>query len=150
MCRRFNSAPRHHRINDLQLRQFSKTLHFARNFARESRFLRNGRLNGIYAPINEKRVVLKLMGGIGGSKTGFSLPESSCVGTAVCEYSNESIGSSSHFQIHVGAGVEVYLTEHIFVRPQFDFRYVPNFMDQFGSSAVMGGMLWVGFNTGGR
>ena len=106
--------------------------------------------NGIYAPINEKRVVLKLMGGIGGSKTGFSLPESSCVGTAVCEYSNESIGSSSHFQIHVGVGVEVYVTEHIFVRPQFDFRYVPSFTDQFGSSTVTGGMLWVGFNTGGR
>ena len=104
--------------------------------------------NGIFAPISEKRVVLKLMGGIGGSKTGFTLAQNACVGTAVCQFSNEPIGSSSHFQIHVGAGVEVYVTQHIFIRPQFDFRYVPNFTDQFGSSAVTGGMLWIGFNTG--
>ncbi len=34
MCRRFNSAPRHHRISNLQPPQFPKTSDFARDFAR--------------------------------------------------------------------------------------------------------------------
>jgi hypothetical protein len=104
--------------------------------------------NGIFAPVNEKRVALKLMGGFGGSKTGFSYSESSCVGTAVCSNSSQSVGSSSHIQLHAGVGVEVLLTEHLFIRPQFDFRYIPNFTDQFGSSIVTGGMLWIGFRSG--
>ena len=35
MCRRFNSAPRHHKINNLQPPQSPKTIDFARDFARE-------------------------------------------------------------------------------------------------------------------
>ena len=104
--------------------------------------------NGIFAPLNQKRIVVKLMGGIGGTKTGFSFDESSCVGTAICSSSSQSVGSSNHFQLHAGVGVEVFLTEHVFVRPQFDFRYVPGFTNQFGSSAVTGAMLWIGFKTG--
>ena len=107
--------------------------------------------NGIFAPVNQKRVVLKLMGGIGGARTSFAFNQSSCVGTAVvCSSSTQPVGTSNHFQIHAGAGVEVFLTEHVFVRPQFDLRYVPNFSDQFGSSVVLGGMFWIGFNTGTR
>jgi opacity protein-like surface antigen len=104
--------------------------------------------NGIFAPVNEKRVQLKIMGGIGGSKTGFSINQSLCVGTAVCSNSSQSFGSANHFQLHAGVGIELLLTEHVFVRPQFDFRYVPNFTEQFNSSIVTGGMLWIGFRTG--
>lgn len=104
--------------------------------------------NGIVAPVNGKRIVLKVMGGIGGAKTGFIYNQSSCVGTAVCQSSSQPVGSSSHFQLHAGVGVEFFVTEHVFIRPQFDFRYVPNLTQQFGSSAVPGGMLWIGFRTG--
>ncbi len=104
--------------------------------------------NGIVAPLKTERVVLKLMGGIGGIKTGFTFDQSACVGTAFCESSNQPIGTSNHFQIHAGIGVEFFLTNHLFVRPQFDWRYVTDFTDQFGSNTVTGGMLWIGFRTG--
>jgi opacity protein-like surface antigen len=58
------------------------------------------------------------------------------------------VGSSSHFQVHVGAGVQFYVKEHIFVRPQFDFRQVSGFTNQFRSDQVIGGTVWVGYNFG--
>jgi hypothetical protein len=107
-------------------------------------------VNGIYAPINTKRASLRLEGGIGGARTSFSLSQSGCVGTAVCTTSNQPVGAANHFQVHAGVGVQIYLTDHIFVRPQFDFHYVPGLTDQFGSTAVPEGMLWVGYSFGER
>ncbi len=103
--------------------------------------------NAIFAPINETRVVLKLMGGLGGARTSFYFDDTSCIGTAVCNTTTYNIGSSNHFQLHAGAGVEIYVTKHFFIRPQFDLRYVPNFTDQFGSDLVPSGMFWIGFGT---
>jgi hypothetical protein len=107
-------------------------------------------VNGIYAPINQKRVVLQLLGGIGGAKTSFSFTQSSCVGTAVCSSQSEPVGNTDHFLIHTGVGVQLFLTSHVFVRPQFDFYYVPNFTDQFASNAVPGGSVSIGYNFGER
>jgi hypothetical protein len=106
--------------------------------------------DGIYAPINQKKVAVKLYGGIGDAKTGFSITESGCVGTAVCTSQTSPVGSSNHFQIHAGAGVEVFVTDHIYIRPQFDFHYVPNFTNQWGSDVAVGGMVWVGYSWGDR
>ncbi len=106
--------------------------------------------NAIYAPINEKRVSLKIEGGAGGAKTSFYLPQSSCVGSAVCVNETELIGDSNHFAIHAAAGVQIYVTEHVFIRPQFDYRYVPGFTDQFGSTSVLGGSVWIGYSFGDR
>jgi hypothetical protein len=107
-------------------------------------------VNGIYAPINTKRAVLLLEGGIGGARTSFSLTESGCVGTAVCSTSTEPVGAADHFQAHFGVGVQVFLTDHIFIKPEFDFHYVPGLTNQFGSNAVPEGMVWVGYNFGER
>jgi len=107
-------------------------------------------VNGIYAPINQKRVVLQLLGGIGSAKTSFSFNQSSCIGTAVCSSQAVPVGNTNHFQIHTGVGVQIFLTSHVFIRPQFDFHYVPNFTDQFGSNAVAGGSIWVSYNFGER
>jgi hypothetical protein len=106
--------------------------------------------NAIYAPINVKRASLRLEGGIGGARTGFSFTQSGCVGTAVCSTSSQPVGTSNHFQAHVGVGVQLFVTDHIFIRPQFDFHYVPGFTDQFGSNAVPEGMVWVGYSFGER
>jgi len=106
--------------------------------------------NGIFAPVNQKKAMVKIEGGIGGSKTSFSYTQNSCVGTAVCSKYTESYGSSNHFQVHAGVGVQIYLTDHIFIRPQFDFRYVPGFTDQFGSNMVPAGMVWLGYSLGDR
>lgn len=103
--------------------------------------------NGIFAPLYRERIALKLMGGIGGAKTGFSFDQSACVGTALCSNSNQPVGNSNHFQLHAGLGVDVLIAHHVFVRPQFDLRYVPNFTNEFGSSVVPGGMLWIGFKS---
>lgn len=101
--------------------------------------------NGIFAPVNEKRVALKLMGGIGGAKTDFA-NQNSCAIT--CANSSQFIGIVTHFQYHAGVRIELFLTEHLFVAPQFDFRYVPNLTNQFGSNVVLGGMFWLGYRTG--
>ena len=102
--------------------------------------------NGILAPINEKRVQLQIQGGIGGSRTSFSINQSGCIGVAVaCSTQVVPVANANHFQIHVGVGVQLFVTEHLFVRPQFDFHYVPSFTDQFNSTAVPGFMVWVGY-----
>jgi hypothetical protein len=104
--------------------------------------------NGLYAPVNRKKVQLRIEGGVGGAHTGFSYSQTACVGTAVCRTQTVSVGTSNHFQVHVGAGVQIYVKGHFFVRPQFDFREVPGFTDQFGTNRAFGGTVWVGYNFG--
>ncbi|MGD0776410.1 MAG: outer membrane beta-barrel protein [Candidatus Solibacter sp.] len=106
--------------------------------------------NGVYAPINEKKYMVRLEGGIGGATTSFSYSASSCVGTAVCQTQSQAVGSAKHFQVHFGAGVQLYVTEHLFIRPEFDLHYVPNFTNQFGSSIAPGAMVWIGYSMGDR
>jgi len=115
--------------------------------------------NGIYAPINQKRVQLEILGGIGGAHTGFSINQTGCVGIAACSSQIVPVATANHFAIHVGAAVQVFVTEHIFVRPEYDFRYVPglgtpsnfnafgasNTSHQFNSDVVNAFMVWVGF-----
>ena len=57
--------------------------------------------------------------------------------------------SANHFNVHGGVGVQIYLTDHIFVRPEFDIHYVPN-LTQFGSNVILEGMVWVGYSWGDR
>jgi hypothetical protein len=104
--------------------------------------------NGIYEPISSKRVALRIEGGVGGARTSFSYSQSGCVGTAVCTTQSEPVGSATHFQVHAGVGVQIYITEHLFIRPQFDYRYVPNLTQQFNSNSVPAATIWVGYNLG--
>jgi hypothetical protein len=106
--------------------------------------------NAIYRPIQTKRAALNLEAGVGGARTSFSITQTSCVGTAVCSTQSGVVGTSSHFQTHLGAGVQLFLTEHIYVRPQFDIHFVNGFTDQFGRSAVPSAMVWVGYNLGSK
>jgi hypothetical protein len=106
--------------------------------------------NGIYAPVSEKRFSLQLQGGIGGARTGFSYSQSACVGTAVCSNLSQPIGTATHFQVHTGVGFQIFLTDHIFVRPEFDLHYVTNLTQQFASNAVPAGTVWVGYSWGDR
>jgi hypothetical protein len=105
-------------------------------------------VNGIYQPYATKRIALRVEGGIGGARTSFSYNQSGCVGTAVCTNQTEPVGSAGHFQVHVGVGVQIFLTEHIFVRPQFDYRYVTGLTSQFNSDSVPAATIWVGYNLG--
>jgi len=112
--------------------------------------------NGLYVPINHKTYQLRFEGGIGGAHFGTTYTETSCIGSAVCQSETIPSGSSSHFQVHVGAAVQFYVKEHFFIRPQFDFREVPGLSGTYGSTAVyqfgtnhvLGAMVWVGYNFG--
>ena len=107
--------------------------------------------NGVYEPVHTKRVALQLQAGVGGAKTGLSVTSSTCVGSA-CVNQAEPVVSSNHFQVPGGVGVSIFVTEHIFIRPQFDIHYVPNLDGQpgFGSNLVTAGMVWLGYNFGSR
>lgn len=110
-------------------------------------------VNGVFRPVSTKRVALQLEGGIGGAHTGFGVNESECVGTVVCSSAIEPVGSSNHFDIHAGVGVSIFVTEHIFIRPQFDLHYAPGLgglANTFNSSLVPAGMVWVGYSFGDR
>jgi outer membrane protein W len=106
-------------------------------------------VNGIYQPISTKKVQLKLMGGIGGANLKFYEAGSS---SSVLGNQSESqyAQSSNHLNVHGGVGVDVFVTDHIFVRPEFDIHYVPNLNQNFGSNVVLQGMVWVGYSWGDR
>jgi hypothetical protein len=106
--------------------------------------------NGVYEPISNKRYSLQIQGGIGGARTSLSVGNATagCVAGVTCVSGSSEIGSYGHFQTHVGIGLQVYVTQHVFIRPQFDYRYVPNLTQQFGSNAVPSATVWVGYSMG--
>lgn len=106
--------------------------------------------NGIYQPYATKRVALRLEGGVGGARTSFSFSQSGCVGNVACSTQVQPVGTDNHFQVHAGVGVQFFLTEHLFIRPQFDFHYVPGLKNDFNSNAVPEATIWVGYNLGSR
>ncbi len=105
--------------------------------------------NGIYRPVDKEKASLELIGGIGGANIKFyqGVAAGSLNGNSA--YSNYAIGSANHFQIHAGVGVQLYVRGNFFIRPQFDFHYVPNFI-QFGHNYVTQEMVWVGYSIGER
>ncbi len=105
--------------------------------------------NGIFQPISTKRAALQLVGGIGGANVKFYEKVSSNSSVLGNANSTQFFGSSNHFQLHAGIGVQLYATEHVFIRPQFDLHYVTSF-SQYGRNAVPGFMVWVGYSFGDR
>lgn len=105
--------------------------------------------NGIFVPVRSKKASLQLAGGIGGMNLKFY--ENQSANTAITGTQNFSqyFGSSNHFQVHGGVGVQIYLTDHFFVRPQFDVHYVHN-LSQFGRSTPIVAQVWVGYSFGGQ
>jgi len=106
--------------------------------------------DGIFQPVNEKKVAFQIMGGIGGANVKFY--ENQISNGTVLGNSNSSqfFQSANHFQVHAGVGVQLYLTDHIFVRPQFDLHFAPNLNQQFSSNAAFGGTIWLGYSFGDR
>jgi hypothetical protein len=105
-------------------------------------------VNGIYEPYISKRAIVQLQGGLGSARTSFTIAQNACVGTAVCTNQVSSLGSTNHFQVHLGAGLQIALTDRVFIRPQFDLHYVPNFTDQYGSNWAPAATVAVGYHFG--
>jgi hypothetical protein len=106
--------------------------------------------NGIWAPgVGSKRVAPEIQGGVGGANIRFYLSQSACNSFTGCSSSNQFIQSSNHFQVHAGAGLRLYVTKNVFVRPQIDYHWVNNFF-QFGSNNVPQYSISVGYSFGER
>lgn len=104
--------------------------------------------NAIYQPIGKwSRVIPVLEGGIGGATVHYYLSQQFCAPN--CSTVTQLINNSNHFAIHGAAGVRIYVTEHAFIRPQVDVRYIPNFVD-FGSNFVPEYTVAIGYTFGGR
>jgi hypothetical protein len=107
-------------------------------------------VNGIYQPVNTKRATLQLIGGIGAANTKMYENQTTSGGLVGSSgNSSQYAGSSNHLNLHAGAGVQIYLTDHMYIRPQFDVHYVPN-LAQFGTKIVTQGMVWIGYTIGDR
>jgi hypothetical protein len=105
--------------------------------------------NGIVVPVKSKKASLQLSGGIGGMNLKFYENQSATTALTGSQSFSQFFGSSNHFQVHGGAGVQIYLTDHFFIRPQFDVHYVLN-LSQFGRSTPIEAKVWVGYSFGGQ
>jgi hypothetical protein len=105
--------------------------------------------DAIAQPLKTKRASLELLGGIGGANLKFYATGTTSDAILGTQSFSQTYGSSNHFQVHAGAGVNLFLTDNIFVRPQFDLHYVPN-LNQFGRNAVTEESIWVGYRFGGQ
>lgn len=103
--------------------------------------------NGIYQPVKTKKVAVKLIGGIGGANLRFYQAggASSVLGSS---YFSQYFQSANHFQVHGGLGVQIYVTDHIFVRPEISVHWVNN-LTQYGRGTIIEPMVWLGYSLGG-
>ncbi len=106
--------------------------------------------DGILQPVNTKKATLQLIGGFGGANTRFYTNYVASGSPLGSSNFSQYASSANHFQVHAGVGVQFYLTDKVFVRPQIDFRYVPNFTEQFGRNTVTQEMVWIGYTIGDR
>ena len=104
--------------------------------------------DGIYQPVRTKKVAFQVIGGVGGASLRYY--ETGATGSAIGPSNvTQYFGSNNHFQVHGGVAVQFYLTDHVFLRPQFDIHYVPN-LTQFGSNLVPSETLWLGYTFGSQ
>jgi len=107
--------------------------------------------NGVYMPTFGRfsRIAPELEGGVGGVHMNFSYSQSECDAFGGCSTSTNLVDTSNHFQVHVGGGLRFYATKHVFLRPQVDYRYVPNFF-QYGRNNVVEYGAALGYSFGER
>ena len=105
--------------------------------------------NGIFQPYKSKKANIQLVGGIGGMNLKFYASGNYSDAVLGNQYYSQYYGSSNHFQAHGGLGVTIYLTEHVFLRPEFDVHWVHN-LSQFGTNLVTSETVWLGYTLGSQ
>lgn len=105
--------------------------------------------DGILQPVNTKKVGIKIRGGIGGANLKFYEAGSASNSVIGSQNYTQYYASSNHFSVNGGVGVQIYLTDHIYLRPEFDVHYVHN-LSQYGSNVVKQEMVWLGYSWGDR
>ena len=94
--------------------------------------------NAIYAPKLGDRATLELLGGLGGESVRF-------YGVTNCGFAGcTNFVSENHLMGDVGAGLRLYVTKNLFIRPEARFYFVHNNVDFSGARAIRGGVS-VGF-----
>ncbi len=101
-------------------------------------------LTAIYAPPLGKYTQLELLGGIGGLSTRFYTQTYTC---NYFSYSCTNYYSSNHFMGDVGAGVRVYLTHGVFLRPEFREYFIHNNVEFSSNHATRAGVT-LGYSFG--
>ncbi len=102
--------------------------------------------NGILAPnFGTKRMRPELQLGLGGASIRFYGGQQYC--NPYTGFCSNFLGSSNHFQLHAGLGLRVYLSEHVFVRPQIDYRWVRNLDETFKSNSVPAYSVAIGYSS---
>jgi hypothetical protein len=103
--------------------------------------------NGIFQPVKSKMASVKISGGIGGANVKFYDSGSSTSGLLGTQNFSQYFASSNHFQVHGGLGVQIYVKEHFFIRPEVNVHYVHN-LNQFGRDSVLRYTVWLGYTFG--
>ncbi len=104
-------------------------------------------LDGVWQPFTTKRFEPEIHAGLGGMRLAYSYSQTQCDPFGGCQTSNQSVTNSSHFQVHFSGAARLYVTDHVFVRPNVDLHHVSNLF-QFGNNWVPEYSLGVGYSFG--
>jgi len=99
--------------------------------------------NAIWAPKISKRASAELLGGIGAESVRFYQGFETCSGFGCTDYT-----SLNHFMGDVGGGLKLYVTPHIFVRPEARLYLVRNNFE-FSSGKIGRYGVSIGYTFGG-
>ena len=97
--------------------------------------------------VRNSRIEPEFHAGLGGMRLGFYQNRTFCNSFTGCSGSSNLVGSSQHFQVHGLAGVRLYVTRSVFVRPEVEVHWVNNNF-QFGSNYVPQYGVSVGYSFG--
>jgi hypothetical protein len=100
--------------------------------------------NAIYAPPLGKHAQLELLGGMGGLSTRFYTQNYTC---DYFTYQCTNYVSSNHFMGDVGAGISLYLTHALFVRPEVREYFIHNNVEFSSGRATRAGVT-LGYSFG--
>jgi hypothetical protein len=103
--------------------------------------------DGVWEPVATKRFEPEIHAGLGGMHLGYSFNQTQCDQFAGCQTFNQSVESSSHFQMHLAVAARLYLSDHVFLRPAVDTHYVNNLF-QYGRDFVPEYSLGIGYSFG--
>jgi hypothetical protein len=108
-----------------------------------------GDFDVVAQPVSGKRAALRVFGGIGIVNLKFYENTSSTTALTGTQNYSQYAGSSNHFAANFGAGVMIYVTDHMFIEPQFKAHWVNN-LTQFGTSFVTEETVWIGYSWGNK
>jgi hypothetical protein len=102
--------------------------------------------NAFWTPRLANRIMPEFQSGLGGVNMRLYNPYYTYFNYDTGQYTNYA-GSTNHFQFHASAGLRIFLTYRIFIRPTLDYRWVNNFT-WFKSNHVPAYSIAVGYTTG--